>query len=85
MCVGERCNASGKRLLLAIDEATVCAVPLPWTDLVAPDSEVVLGEARAALRLGDLMELARLIARLSRRDSRPTPEDMSGELCRECK
>jgi hypothetical protein len=82
VCVGERCNASGKRLLLTIDERTVCAVPLPWTDLVAPYPEVVLGEARAALRVGDLIELARLVARLSQRDARRTPEDVSGEFCR---
>lgn len=64
MCVGERCNASGRRLLLALDEGTVCAVPPQWTDLVAPDPEVVLGEARAVMRVGDLIELARLVARL---------------------
>jgi hypothetical protein len=82
VCVGERCNASGKRLLLTIDEHTVCAVPLHWTDLVASDPEVVFGEARAALRVGDLIELARLIARLSQRDARHTPEDVSGEFRR---
>ena len=37
--------------MLAIDKDTVCAVPRQWTDLVAPDPEVVLGEARAALRI----------------------------------
>jgi len=71
--------------LLAIDETTVCAVPAQWTDLVAPDPEVVLGEARAALRVGDLVDLARLLARFSQRDSRNTPEGVSGELCRTCK
>ena len=72
-------------MLLAIDEHTVCAVPLHWTDLVAPDPEVVLGETPAALRVGDLIELARLVARLSQRDARNTPEDASGELRRRCK
>ena len=71
--------------MLAIDEHTVCAVPLPWTDLVAPDPEVVLGEARAAVRVGDLIELARLVARLSGRAALHTPEDVSGELCRKRK
>jgi hypothetical protein len=85
VCVGERCNAAGKRLLLSIDEDTVCAVPLQWTNLVAPDPEVVLGEARAAMRVGDLVELARLVARLSGRDARTAPEDVSGELCRKRK
>ena len=68
--------------MLSIDEDTVCAVPLQWTDLVAPDPAVVFGEARAALRVGDLIELARFIARLSQRDARHTPEDVSGEFCR---
>jgi hypothetical protein len=71
--------------LLTIDEHTVCAVPRQWTDLVAPDPEVVLGEARAALRVRDLIELARLVARLSQRDGRHAPEAVSGELCRMCK
>lgn len=82
MCVGERCNAWGRRLLLSIGENTVCAVPLPWTDLVASDPEVVLGEARAALRVGDLIELARLVARLRGRDASNTPADVSGKLRR---
>ena len=68
--------------MLSIDEDTVCAVPRQWTDLVAPDPEVVFGEARAALRVGDLIELARLVARLSQRDARHTPEDVSGAFCR---
>ena len=82
VCVGERCNASGRRLLLSIDEDTVCAVPVQWTDLVAPDPEGVLGTARAAFRVRDLIELARLVARLGQRDSRIIPRDVSGELCR---
>lgn len=71
--------------MLSIDEDTVCAVPVQWTDLVALDPEVVLGKARGALRVRDLVELAQLIARLGRRDSRITPEDASGELCRKSK
>ena len=71
--------------MLAVDEHTVCAVPRQWTDLVASDPEVVLGEARAALRVGDLIELALLVARLSQRGARHTLEDVSGEFCRKRK
>ncbi|HWO91619.1 MAG TPA: DUF5372 family protein, partial [Methylomirabilota bacterium] len=49
VCVGERCNRYGIRLLLAVGAGTVCAVPRQWTDLVAPDPEVVLGDKRALM------------------------------------
>ncbi|HEU0201792.1 MAG TPA: DUF5372 family protein, partial [Burkholderiaceae bacterium] len=63
----ERYNRYGKRLLLQADAETVCSVPPQWTDLVAPDPETVMGAGRALFRVADLVELARLVARLSRR------------------
>jgi hypothetical protein len=60
-CVGERYNRYGRRLLLRLDEVAVCSVPPQWTDLVAPDPEIVLGEGRALFRVADLLELARLV------------------------
>jgi hypothetical protein len=68
-CVGERYTRYGRRLLLQIDEATVCAVPPQWTDLVAPDPEIVIGGRRALFRMGDLLELARLVEHLSKPDT----------------
>ncbi|MFS8084569.1 MAG: DUF5372 family protein [Acidobacteriota bacterium] len=65
-CVGERYNRSGKRLLLQVDEQTVCSVPPQWTDLAAADPEIVLGGGRALFRLVDLVELDRLVSRLAR-------------------
>jgi hypothetical protein len=44
LCVGERYNRSGKRLLLRADDTTVCSVPPQWTDAVTPDAEVLMGE-----------------------------------------
>ena len=67
--MGERCNRSGVRLLLRVDEDTVCSVPRQWTDLVALDPEVFMGKGCAILRMGDLVELAGLIARLRGRNS----------------
>jgi uncharacterized protein DUF5372 len=67
--VGERYNRSGRRLLLQVDEATVCSVPPQWTDLVAPDPEVVLGAQRALFRVADLLELVRLVEQLGRREA----------------
>ena len=64
-CVGERYNRSGKRLLLRVDDKTVCSVPPQWTDLAASDPEVVMGQGRALFRVVDLLELASLVSRLS--------------------
>ena len=63
--MGERYNRYGKRLLLQVDESTICSVPPQWTDLVADDPEIVMGERRALLRVSDLIELACLVARLA--------------------
>jgi hypothetical protein len=68
-CVGERYNRYGRRLLLRVDEVTVCSVPPPWTDLVAPDPEIALGKHRALFRVVDLLELARLVDQLRERGS----------------
>ena len=65
MCVGERYNRSGKRLLLRVDGGTV-SVPPQWTDLVSPAPEVVMGQGRALFLVGDLLELASLVTRLCR-------------------
>jgi hypothetical protein len=64
-CVGERYNRHGKRVLLQVDDATVWSVPPQWTDLVGVDPEVVVGHGRALFRFVDLMELTRLVKRLS--------------------
>jgi Family of unknown function (DUF5372) len=68
-CVGERYTRYGRRLLLQVDEATVCAVPPQWTDRATPDPEIVLGEQHALFRVSDLRELAQLVAQLSKRDA----------------
>ena len=68
-CVGERYNRYGRRLLLRVDDVTVCSVPPQWTDLVAPAPEIVIGEYRALFRVADLLELARLVGQLGRRNS----------------
>jgi Family of unknown function (DUF5372) len=65
VCVGERCNPYGRRLLLQVNDVTVCSVPLQWTDLVAPDPEIVIGEHHALFRVADLLELARLLDQIS--------------------
>ena len=65
-CVDERVNAYGRRLLLQIDDTTVCSVPPQWTDLADPDPEIVIGRQRALFRVADLVELARLVERLGR-------------------
>ena len=64
-CVGERRNRYGRRLLLQVDDATVCCVPQQWTDLDVPDPEIIIGECRALFRVADLVELARLVDQLA--------------------
>jgi hypothetical protein len=73
ICVGERHNRSGKRLLLRVDDRTICSVPQQWTDMAAPDPEVVMGRGRGLFRVADLVELARLVTSLStkRRSEKP--------------
>jgi hypothetical protein len=61
VCVGERYTPAGKRILLQVDDTVVCSVPWQWTDLVGLDPENVLGGGRAIVRLGDLIELERLV------------------------
>jgi len=65
VCVGERHNRAGRRLLLRFDDGTICSVPPQWTDIIAPDPEIVMGHGRALFRVVDLTELARLVARLA--------------------
>jgi hypothetical protein len=60
VCVATRYNRFGKRLLLRFDDGVICPVPAQWTDLVAPEPEVVIGRDRSALRVIDLIELAKL-------------------------
>jgi hypothetical protein len=74
-CVGERYNRYGRRLLLRVDDVTVCSVPPQWTDLVAPDPEIVIGEYRALFRVPDLLELERLVDQLRKGDSGKRPDD----------
>jgi uncharacterized protein DUF5372 len=69
VCVGERYNRYGRTLLLQTDDECVRTVPPQWTDAVAPDPEIVMGGQRALFCVGDLLELARLVDRLSGRDS----------------
>ena len=76
VCVGERYNRYGRRLLLQVDEMTICSVPRQWTDLVAPDPEAVIGGGRALFRVADLLELEGLLSRLSHRESREASDAM---------
>ncbi len=73
VCVGERYNRYGTQMLLRVDDVTVCSVPRGWTDLVAPDPEIVIGEQRSFVRVGDLLKLAQLVDRLGRGDAGETP------------
>jgi hypothetical protein len=74
-CVGERYNRHGRRLLLRVDDVTVCSVPPQWTDLVAPDPEIVMGKYRALFRVADLLELEDSVDQLRKPLSWKKPDD----------
>jgi hypothetical protein len=44
--------------------------PPQWSDVVAVDPEIAMGRHRALFRVVDLLELAGLVDRLSKRDLR---------------
>ena len=74
VCIGQRYNRYGTRLLLRVDDGSVYSVPRQWTDLVAPDLEIALGEGRGLLRVTDLLALADLVERLrNSATERPQP------------
>ena len=68
--MGERYNRYGMTPLLQIDDEFVCSVLPQWTDVVAVDPEIAMGGHRALFRAADLLELAGLVDRLSKRDLR---------------
>jgi hypothetical protein len=74
-CVGERYNRHGRRVLLRVDDVTVCSVPPQWTDLAAPDPEILIGGYRALFRVADLLELERLVDKLRKPDSWKKPDN----------
>ena len=64
VCIGERYNRYGTRLLLRVDGERVCPVPRSWTDAVAPDPTNVISGGRALFLFADLKDLADLVSRL---------------------
>ena len=74
MCIGERWNRFGKRLLLRVDDDVVCSAPPQWTDMMAPPLDVAMGQGRALFLVEDLLALAGLVTRLSgERPGAPDP------------
>ena len=59
-----------ERIRFHDDEGRVTSVPLTWTDLVEPDPFVVVAAGRTPFRVGDLLDLADLVAELSARKTR---------------
>ncbi len=72
VCIGLRYNRYGTRLLLRVNDGSVYSVPRQWTDLVAQDPEIALGEGRGLFRVADLLVLADLVDRL-RNSAREPP------------
>ncbi|MDP2316510.1 MAG: DUF5372 family protein [Pseudomonadota bacterium] len=64
--MGEHANVIGRRILCQDAEGHVHAVPIEWTDVTDPDLEQQIGAGRAYVRVGDLLGLAELVARITR-------------------
>ena len=62
--IGERRNLSGCRVLCRDRDGAVWAVPIEWTDQVAPSLEYELSAGRAYLLAGDAIALWKLLKRL---------------------
>jgi len=62
---------------LQVEDDVVCSVLPQWTDLVAPDPEIVIGNGKAVARVGDLLELARLVAGLREARTKEKPDVVS--------
>ena len=58
--IGERYNRYGTQILVE-DDGIIRSVPREWTDLFAPDPEVILGGGHLLVRVRDLVELTRLV------------------------
>lgn len=56
------------------------ALPAEWTDVVAPDTFVVVSAGRSPFHIADLLELAGLVEELAARDSA-----VSRRLRRDCR
>jgi Family of unknown function (DUF5372) len=62
-------NAWGEdRVYFHNEEQQLIALPASWTDVVAADPLVSIGNGRALFRADDLCELAGLVRRLSLRE-----------------
>jgi hypothetical protein len=66
--------------LLRFDDGAICSVPPQWTDVVAADPEIVMGQSRALFRVADLMELALLVARMAARSREQCKENSAAHV-----
>jgi len=52
------------------EEQQLIALPASWTDVVAADPFISVAQGRALFRADDLLELAGLVGRLSRKEDK---------------
>jgi hypothetical protein len=52
------------------EEQQLIALPASWTDVVAADAFISVAQGRALFRADDLLELAGLLGRLSRKEGK---------------
>lgn len=59
-----RHNWGEQRVYFHDAEGRLVALPAAWTDVFSPDPFVAISAGRSSFRVTDLLELARLMARL---------------------
>jgi Family of unknown function (DUF5372) len=62
-------NWGESRVYFTDDNGESCWIPALWTDVEPPDPFVAISAGRAAFRVGELLELSRLLAHLQPRAS----------------
>jgi len=59
--LGSKGQAGKDRLVLQHEDGTSFTIPATWTDSVAPDPYVVVGEGRVHLRIPELATLCEIV------------------------
>jgi len=59
-----RLNWGEQRVYYYDRNGSIAIIPARWTSVIEPDPFVIASEGRSHFRLGDLLELARLLRRL---------------------
>jgi len=75
-----RHNWGEERVYYQNEAGSLCCLPRAWTSLAPVDPFVHLVAERSAFRVADLLELARLLASLSREQTLPDAQEEEDDV-----